>query len=92
MHYKPSLALYLIYNANNGRTYYASNALAAQVVSVIFGVRASLVSGFSVFTFAALRLAHATMHFAWGLPLILIACHSQSSGCIAKTPSSGLMR
>jgi hypothetical protein len=39
--------------------------LAAQAVGVIFGVRASLVSGFSVFTFAALRLAHATMHFAY---------------------------
>ena len=31
----------------------------------IFGVHASLDSSFSVFTFAALRLAHATMRFAY---------------------------
>ena len=43
--------------------------MAAQAVGVIFGVRASLDCGFSVFTFAALRLAHATMHFAWSLPM-----------------------
>ena len=39
--------------------------MAAQAVGVIFGVRASLDCSFSVFTFAALRLAHTTMLFAY---------------------------